>query len=337
MARALRVQFEGAIYHITSRGNERRDIFKTDRDRQRFTEILSESVSAYHIRLYAYVLMSNHFHLLIETPRANLSAFMQQFNGAYTNWFNAKHRRSGHLYGGRYGAKLVEGDRYLLTLTRYIHLNPIKTRSANVLALDERITLLRRYTWSSYRSYAGLIRKRDEMIDHAPLIQLVSQRSGRTEIAYRQYVESGLAGDDKELLDALKQSSKAIGTVSFCRWVDVQYQRLIADQGQPLDAAMRRLEIPVTSNAVKGVVCEFFGVADSDLLRKRSVSDARLLTMKLLKEEAGLTQREVANVLGMNDGSTISRKLADLSERLKKDESLKKKLLQLQHEIRNKH
>jgi REP element-mobilizing transposase RayT len=169
MARALRVQFEGAIYHVTSRGNERGDIFRTDRDRQRFLEILAESVEAYHIRLYAHVLMSNHFHLLIETPRANLCAFMQQFNGAYTTWFNVKHKRSGHLYGGRYKAKLVEGDEYLLALTRYVHLNPVKIKSVKNLPLDERRKLLRAYPWSSYRSYAGLTRKKDKMIAHGPL------------------------------------------------------------------------------------------------------------------------------------------------------------------------
>lgn len=337
MARALRVQFEGAIYHVTSRGNERRNIFRTDRDRERFIEILAENVEAHHIRLYAYVLMRNHFHLLIETPSANLCAFMQQFNGAYTTWFNAKHKRSGHLYGGRYKAKLVEGDEYLLALTRYVHLNPVKIMSVTNLPLAERRKLLRKYPWSSYRSYAGLIRKKEEMVDHDPLSGLVGQGGQRREVAYRRYVETGLAKNDEELREALKQSSKAIGTGPFCRWVDVQYQRLIDKQGQPLDAAMRRMEMPASAEEVMKAVCEAFEAEESELRKRRSTSNARLIAMKLLKEEAGLTQREVATHLGLRDGSTISRNLSELSERLNKERKLNKQYAALRDRIGHKH
>ena len=337
MARALRVQFEGAIYHVTSRGNERRAIFRTDRDRQRFVEILAENVAAHHVRLYAYVLMSNHFHLLIETPRANLCAFMQQFNGAYTTWYNCKHNRSGHLYGGRYKAKLVEGDEYLLRLTRYVHLNPVKIKRVKKRALGERRKLLRGYPWSSYRSYAGLSRKKDKMVDHEPLSDLVSRRRGGREVAYRRYVETGLAEDDKELKAALKCSSKAIGTGPFCRWIDLQYQRLAEQQGQPLDVAMRRMELPASADEVLKAVEDEFGVERADLTRRRSASDARLVAMKLLKEEAGLTQREVAVRLGLRDGSTISRKLSELSERLKRGRKLHRKYVRLRNRISHKH
>ncbi len=337
MARALRVQFEGAIYHVTSRGNERREIFRTDRDRERFLEILAENVAAHHIRLYAYVLMSNHFHLLIETPRANLCAFMQQFNGAYTTWFNCKHNRSGHLYGGRYKAKLVEGDEYLLCLTRYLHLNPVKIKRVKNRPLDERRKLLRGYLWSSYRSYAGLSKKKDKMVDHDPLSELVSRGRGRREVAYRRYVETGLAQDDKELREALKHSSKVIGTSSFCRWVERQYQRLAEKQGQVLDVAMRRMELAASPDDVLKAVGDEFGVERSELMKRRSTSDARLLAMRLLKEEAGLTQREVAVRLGLRDGSTISRKLSQLSDRLLKDRKLQRKYVRLQKKISHKH
>lgn len=337
MARALRVQFEGAIYHVTSRGNERREIFRTDRDRQRFLEILAEAVEAYHIRLYAYVLMNNHFHLLLETPRANLCAFMQQFNGAYTTWFNAKHKRSGHLYGGRYRAKLVEGDEYLLSLTRYLHLNPVKIKSVKNRPLGERRKHLRRYPWSSYRSYAGLSGKKDKMVDHGPLRELLGQGRARKEVAYRRYVEAGLAKDDEELEEALKASSKAIGGGAFCRWVDVQHQRLVEKQGQPLDAAMRRVEVAASPDEVKRAVCEMFDTDVDELKRRRSTSDARLVAMKLLKEEAGLTQREVAVELGLRDGSTISRKLSELAVRLKKARKLNRQYVRLRTGISHKH
>ena len=102
MARPLRLEYEGAIYHVMARGNERGAIFRLNSDRLRFIEKLAESAQTYHVRVYAYTLMHNHWHGLIETPRGNLSAFMQQFNTSYTTYFNTKHQRVGHLYSGRY-------------------------------------------------------------------------------------------------------------------------------------------------------------------------------------------------------------------------------------------
>lgn len=117
----------------------------------------------------------------------------------------------------------------------------------------------------------------------------------------------------------------------------MQYQRLIDQQGQPLDAAMRRVEIPVNPGKVKKVVCEAFGIEDSELRRRRSTSDARLMAMKLLKEESGLSQLQVAIELGLRDGSTISRRLMALSGRLQKERDLKECYVDLQNEICHKH
>ena len=114
MPRQVRVEFPGAIYHITIRGNGRQSIFGDDRDRERFLRRLAESVEAYGIRLYLFALMSNHAHFLCETPSVNLSRFMQSLETGYTVYFNLRHRTSGHLFQGRYKAKLVEGDEYLL-------------------------------------------------------------------------------------------------------------------------------------------------------------------------------------------------------------------------------
>ena len=125
MARKLRIEPAGAIYHFTVRGVERRAIFRDDADRERFVEQFADSVERFGVRLYLYCLMSNHVHLLVETPMANLGAFMQRLQTAYTVYFNRRHRRAGHLMQGRYGAQLVQGDVYLLNLSRYIHLNPV--------------------------------------------------------------------------------------------------------------------------------------------------------------------------------------------------------------------
>ncbi len=123
MARPLRIQYPGAVYHVTCRGNERQDIFKDDADRKRFLQILIQSVNIYSVKLFSYVLMSNHFHLLIETPKGNLAEFMRKFNITYTGYYNRRHDRVGHLYQGRYKSILVDKNEYLSILSRYIHLN----------------------------------------------------------------------------------------------------------------------------------------------------------------------------------------------------------------------
>jgi len=146
MARPLRIEYPGAFYHVTSRGNERKDIFKNRRDREQFLSYLQSSVERYRAVIHAYCLMTNHYHLLVETPHGNLSEIMRHINGAYTTNFNVKRKRSGHLFQGRYKAIVVEADEYALELSRYIHLNPV--RAGMVKRPQD-------YEWSSYRCYAG--------------------------------------------------------------------------------------------------------------------------------------------------------------------------------------
>jgi REP element-mobilizing transposase RayT len=126
MARPLRIEYAGAFYHITSRGNERKEIFKDEQDFVKFLTYLESSVQRYKAVIHVYCLMSNHYHLLLETPLGNLSQIMRHINGAYTTHFNAKRQRAGHLFQGRYKAILVEADEYAGELSRYIHLNPVR-------------------------------------------------------------------------------------------------------------------------------------------------------------------------------------------------------------------
>jgi putative transposase len=146
MARPLRIEYPGAFYHVTSRGNEQKDIFKSQKDREKFLSYLESAVVRYGATIHAWCLMSNHYHLLMETPAGNLSQIMRHINGAYTTYFNLKRKRAGHLFQGRYKAILVEADEYATELSRYIHLNPVK---AGIVAKPDD------YQWSSYRIYIG--------------------------------------------------------------------------------------------------------------------------------------------------------------------------------------
>ncbi|MBB1422055.1 transposase [Pseudoalteromonas sp. SG43-7] len=146
MARPLRLEFAGALYHITSRGNERKPIYLDESDFEDFLKILGDVCERYNWVIHSYCLMTNHYHLLVETPDANLSKGMRQLNGVYTQWFNRKQRRVGHLFQGRYKAILVDKDAYLLELNRYIVLNPIRAKMADSLS---------EWPWSSWNYVMG--------------------------------------------------------------------------------------------------------------------------------------------------------------------------------------
>lgn len=146
MARPIRLEFPGAIYHVTTRGNEGDDIFVDDEDRQQFLTVLGEVVSRAGWIVHAYVLMDNHYHLLIEVPNSNLSRGMRQLNGVYTQRFNSRHCSGGRVFQGRFKAVLVERDGFLLELCRYIVLNPLRLKAVKNIS---------RYRWSSYRATAG--------------------------------------------------------------------------------------------------------------------------------------------------------------------------------------
>lgn len=147
MARALRVEYPGAFYHAASRGNERKNVFLSARDREQFLSYLESATVRYGACIHLYCLASNHYHLLVETPLGNLSQIMGHINGAYTAYLNVKRRRSGHLFQGRYKAILLDKDEYGLQLSRYVHLNPVR---AGIVETPGQ------FRWSSYRANTGL-------------------------------------------------------------------------------------------------------------------------------------------------------------------------------------
>ena len=308
MARHLRLEYAGAIYHVTSRGNERSDIFSSDADKQRFLEKLAENQERHHVRLFAYVVMGNHYHLLLETPRGNLARFMQQLNTSYTMYYNIRHDRVGHVFSGRYKAKVVSGDEYLLALTRYVHLNPVKVQGMRGRSLAERIQALRAYSWSSYGAYAGL-RKPEAWVDHEPLSGLAGRYGGERREGYRAFVESGLAGDDEELRAALKRSSKAVGGWRFCRQVEREYRQAGRRARAGVDVAMRRVEAGVDPAEVTAQVSRAFKTDPERLQKRRSLAEGRLMAAMLLKELTGLSQRDIGRYVGLGDGSGLGRLL----------------------------
>jgi putative transposase len=181
MARPLRVEYEGAVYHITSRGNARESIFLDDEDRIIFLAALGETVTRYGWICHAYCLMSNHYHLLLETPSPNLSRGMKLLNGVYTQRFNRHHKRCGHLLQGRYKSILVEKESHLLELARYVVLNPIRAKI---------VRSIRDWPWSSYRATSGQAEVPEFLKIDWILSQFDASRD-RAIRAYRRFVRQG--------------------------------------------------------------------------------------------------------------------------------------------------
>ena len=182
MARPLRVEFSGAIYHLTSRGNARQKVFFTDADRELFLDTLSQVVSRYGWICHAYCLMANHYHLLVETPKANLSLGMRQLNGMYTQSFNRRHNRVGHLFQGRFKAILVEKESYLLELCRYIVLNLVRVKGKGEIG---------GWKWSSYRATAGLASV-PEFLSTDWILEQFGKNRAKAQKQYRAFVREGL-------------------------------------------------------------------------------------------------------------------------------------------------
>jgi len=185
MARPLRIEYSGAVYHITSRGNARERIYLEDEDYDGFLDCLCSVVKRFNWILHAYCLMSNHYHLLIETTDGNLSRGMRHLNGIYTQQFNRRHNRVGHILQGRYKAILVDKDNYLLELCRYIILNPVKAGIAKEA---------REWKWSSYKDTAGY-GKGISCLTKDWILSQFSMERGEAELRYREFVRAGLQAE----------------------------------------------------------------------------------------------------------------------------------------------
>jgi REP element-mobilizing transposase RayT len=335
MARHLRLEVPGAIYHVTCRmlGDDQAAqsrLFRDVKDRERFLDRLAERVEDYRIRLFLFVLMSNHFHLVFETPEANCSKFMQALCTAYTVYYNLRHSRHGHLLDGRFKARLVEGDKYLLTLSRYVHLNPIEVGALKGRPTEERIEALRAYEWSSYPSYIGKC-KPLSFVAYGPLLSQMHGPERRWPRRYRDFVESGLddadSGYDSDGADfraEMQHSPRSIGSDGFRTWIDELYQQRLARHARPEDVAFRHTAAPLPSDQVLAILSELLDVDVADFSRRLHGSPLRAVAARLLIRYAGLSQRDVGNLLHIGSGAAVCNQLHRLPEKLAQDDRLRR-------------
>lgn len=308
--RLPRIEYPGAVYHVTSRGNARQVIFRGDSDRSRFLSQLRDNLETHAVEIYSYVLMDNHYHLVLRTLRANLWRFMQRLNSSYALYFRYKHARPGHAFQGRYDAKIVESDRYLLSVTRYVHLNPVKVAAFAQASAAERRRYLNAYRWSSYLGYV------QERFAVDWVCYDVLRQYGTTWAEarrnYRRYTEAALMRDDQDLLEAMAASRYAIGDETFIGEIEARLE-----ERRTGDARERDLLLPpdtVGIESIDKIVCEEYGIEPAKLAAHgRRVGEAKAVAVELTARLCGMTQREI----GEHYGGITPQAVAMMRKRLR--------------------
>jgi putative transposase len=322
MARALRLEFEGALYHLCARGNRRERIFADEKDYLRFLALLRESLRRYEVELHSYVLLPNHFHLLARTLKPNLSRWMHWLMVGYSISFNRRHKKVGHLFQGRYKSLLVEKGDYLLGLSRYLHLNPVRGRVIGAGNPKERRKRLRSYRWSSYLGYAGLTKQNPSVSEELVLDEFGGRTIQQDKLRYRRFVEEGLLREIENPFEAV-QWQMVLGSESLVRKVKDKL-RSKHDHGREV-TALRRSARTTEPRVLVSRVAAHYGMSVNKLLRESVYgSEARNLAIWLAWQNSGLTLREIGSMFGGLDYAAVSQRIRRIQKRAETDKKLKR-------------
>jgi REP element-mobilizing transposase RayT len=317
MARPLRIEFPGALYHVTARGNERSAIFRDEADRAQFIDVVGRLPERFGSIIHGYVLMGNHYHLLIETPQPTLSKTMHYLNATYTGHFNRRHERAGHLLQGRYKGLLIQKDNYLLSVSRYIHLNPVR---AGMTRKPEE------YEWSSYREYIGK-RKSMGWLASGWVLGQFSNDAQKARRLYGNFVEEGIgsAGNPFEEL----KNGLILGSDAFVSKVK---GKLSTGTHREIPQS-RRLLRPVTCEDVISTVARKFGVEETALIQRgRRGNQERRVCIYLSRTLTDMSNEEIAGYFGIGY-TAVSHVTSRLREDIQRNRSLRRAVKELEREL----
>lgn len=310
MGRPLRIEFPGAFYHVTSRGNERRAIFESRRDREKFISYLESATERYGAVIHVYCLMSNHYHLFLETSLGNLSRIMQHVNGAYTNYFNTKRRRAGHLFQGRYKAILVEVDEYAKELSRYIHSNPVRAKM--VKAPEE-------YEWSSCRYYT-VSKKGPDWLQRDFILGYFHAKSTVAMKRYLSFVHA-LLGHEYESPLAEISHSVILGSAEFVTEIKDRFLR-----GRKPDR-----ELPVLREMTNRPSLDYIEhVVDAALGSDKKL--ARQMKLYMCHRYSGKRLREIGERYGVSE-SGVTQASRRIETKKQKDKKLRRLITNMSKDI----
>jgi len=304
MARPLRVQYEGAIYHILSRGNKGEYIFAEDRDKETFLEILKRGIEKYKVELYAYCIMGNHYHLLMSIPGGELSGYMHFIGSSYGSYLRRQGGWIGHVFGGRYKSLCIEKEGYLLELSRYIHLNPIR---AQIVKVPEE------YKWSSYRYYIGKEGGYD-WINKGWLLEEYGETQKKAQRKYKEFVEAGIENPPRYPVENIVGQAM-LGTKEFIKKVlkGIKKGRSFGEV-----TAKRIFEDKIDIDGLYSQVCTYYqrignkgkGNANKQSGRKQE------MFIYLAKEYTSAFNREISEKTGGLSSSGISHRYRRLKRKI---------------------
>jgi len=325
MARPLRIEYPGAIYHAMSRGNARQAIFRDDADRQNLLEYLEDSVVRCGWELFSFVFMPNHFHLFLRTPRPNLGKGMQRLLSSYANRFARRHRRPGHLFQGRYKGELIEDEGYFWTVSRYIHLNPV--RGKHPLALHPR-----EYAWSSYPGYVDK-RKRLSWVAYDVVLDAWQGGMGgkAPASAYSRYVQQGIESPPESPFDKAAHGW-LLGSRAF---VDRIRKQIKSPRFADEVPRVRTLEA-VGVESVFEAVSDHFQVDDEIFRQRGNGHIARAAAAWLSRRVTTATLRELSVSLGLSRPESVSNLTRRMERVLSRDPKLKRDLTRIESALARK-
>ena len=315
MARPIRIEYENAFYHVTTRGNARGRIFRDDFDRDMFLDTVKSAYKRFNFIIHAFVLMDNHYHFLMETPQANLCASMRHINGVYTQAYNRRHKVVGHLFQGRYKALVVDRDAYYLELIRYIHLNPWRAK------------MVRQIGDFKYSGHRAVIDKEwakrwKDWYDREVILKEFGRKENEAVKRYIEFVNLG-KGMGNPLENAI--GGYALGDRGFADWL---WERFIDGQDHRELSGSRHLRVQVNIDDVVSAVSKEFGVARKDVFSsdrgRAGVNARRGVALYILNRHTGMTQMEIGKHAGGMNRSAVSEAVRRFERELLKGNDAKR-------------
>ena len=309
MSRPLRIQYPDALYHVMNRGRRGDEVFTEAEDYAAFIDLLKEIVDDYNVKVSAYCLMSNHYHLLVKTPDSNISRAMRHLNGVYTQRYNRIHHCDGPLFRGRYKAILVEADSYLLELLRYIHRNPLE---ANL------VDNLQKYNWSSHKGYLSKAKKWDWLHKRFAL-SLFSKDHAESIRLYKQFISQEVPDEINKILGRRKLPP-VLGTKKF---MDRVKDLFFSDKSHE-EIPEAKILAPDPDKILEAVA-KLYKVGMDDLLRSRRgyFNEPRNVAIYLTRRLRGDTLKVVGEVFGINKNSTVSSSIDRVKYEMRRDKGIR--------------
>lgn len=306
---------EGGTFYVAFRGAADRPLFRDDADFKRFLHALGIQRQFCEVHVLAYCLTAKQVHLLVETPRANLSRFTAGLLTGYANYLSQRYRRQGPITQGRYKSLVVEPGAFVLKLSRMIHLVPASDKAWEKRPLRERKAQAERYAWSSCAAY---VTGRDDadLVDAGRVLRLVRGAAARRGRLYSAYLEEALKTPDRDLAQAMYRAPLGIGSESFVQGLRKSAAKRASRQALQKEASALRAKKRKGQAEILEAAMKYYGMPLKDLLRRRHGSPIKPVLATLLTREAGLSQPEAAKVLGVGSGAAVCVQLKRMQGRL---------------------